>query len=158
MDERILNRGADTLCISGAPEDTGATSNQDGGLLYPVVAVTQLFGSSAIPIPDKTVVQCSVQFSDNPTVEIWGTSQCPTDWSPVYTGFIMSGHFTHSGGAGTRLCVDRDFAGNIDGTALLNSSAAAAVYPTEFETWAFPGLASFQNKKASCAVCVKNND
>jgi hypothetical protein len=141
--------GTDTMCVTQNPEIFGSVGNENGALAY--FGVTQTNPPHSTPIPTNKVIQCSVLFSQQPTFVLWGSSSCPSGWGSAYSGIVMSGHYTHSGGGGSRICVD-----NVS----FDSSIAAPVnfqgalfYATEVEE-STNGFTL--NRELSCAVCIKN--
>ena len=92
------NRGE---CIVGG--DPGATYSYEGDLLYTMHTA----GSMPPGIPSDRALSCAICSWDKGTcMETWGTDKCPTGWQKMYGGYSVGPHYTHSGPAGGRYCLD----------------------------------------------------
>lgn len=86
----------------------------------------------------------------------WGRNSCPEGAELIYKGFAASGHYGHSGGISSVVCL-------IDNPTFANDSVndgdqnGALLYGTEYETKAYGigTLKELHESDAPCAVCLK---
>jgi hypothetical protein len=144
-----LAAGTDTICVTQNPTLVGNSANENGALAY--FGITQTTAPHSTQIPHNKVIQCSALYSQQPTFVLWGSNSCPSGWSSAYSGIVMSAHYTHSGGGGSRICVD-----NVSFDSSINApiaSSGALFYMTEVEE-STNGFT--KDLELTCAVCMKN--
>ena len=86
----------------------------------------------------------------------WGRNSCPEGADLIYQGFAASGHYNHSGGISSLVCL-------IDNPTFANDSVndgdqnGALLYGTEYETkgYGIETLSELHDSDAPCAVCLK---
>lgn len=92
------NRGE---CIVGG--DPGPSYGYEGDLLYPL----HTSGSMPPGIPNNKSLVCAIcGWDQGSCFETWGTDTCPTGYQKMYGGYSVGPHYTHSGPAGGRYCLD----------------------------------------------------
>ncbi|XP_015764089.1 PREDICTED: short-chain collagen C4-like [Acropora digitifera] len=82
---------------------------------------------------------------------LWGRTNCSGDATVVYTGFMASGFYTHTGGGSNFLCLPSNpvFEETIPGF-----QKTAAIYGTEYQLNGFKGFKNdIHNHNAPCSVC-----
>ena len=86
----------------------------------------------------------------------WGKNSCPYGAELIYKGFAASGHYNHSGGISSLLCLTDKPTFDVENVSDGNQDGAL-LYGTEYETSGH-GIASLKplhDKDAPCAVCLK---
>jgi hypothetical protein len=82
----------------------------------------------------------------------WGQNTCPGTATLLYSGWAAGGHYTHTGGGVTTLCL----AGTPEWLTFDDGNQnASLIYGTEFETrgYGVAGLGALQDLEGSCSVC-----
>jgi hypothetical protein len=88
------------LCVVAG--DAGlATDSVNGDLLYPVGT----FGVTPPGIQPNRLLKCAVALAEGPTAVAWGTSQAPSGWQVLYSGYSFGADYTMANPLG-RVCID----------------------------------------------------
>jgi len=145
------NRGP--ICLSKNPTwDQYTDANNDKATIYGAEYETSGAGIASMVGMHNYEVPCAVCYSGSPTMMYPGSQTCPTGWSSVYQGYLMSGMYNQGGGMSEYVCVDRVatyFGSNANNNGLL-------FYPTEAECGALPCGPYVQNRELTCSVCAKD--
>lgn len=95
---------------------------------------------------------CSVCRTPRPTtIMIPGRTECPSDWTLEYTGYLMTGYSTHTGGT-DYVCVDYDAEAVPGGNSNMNGKL---LYFTEVRCGSLPCQEYPNGREVACAVCSK---
>ncbi|CAH3146988.1 unnamed protein product [Pocillopora meandrina] len=80
----------------------------------------------------------------------WGRKNCSGNATLVYTGFMGSGYYTHTGGGTNYVCLTNNpiYDEFVDGW-----QNTAAIYGTEYQASTFPDLKNLDQHDAPCAAC-----
>jgi hypothetical protein len=92
--------GRETFCLAAG--DAGPASMAPSDLFYPSTTAN---GSTPPGITGQRLIRCAVFLPSRPAFVMWGSWIGPSGWTELYRGYMMSAHYTHSGGSGRR-CVD----------------------------------------------------
>jgi len=112
----------ESLCMQGG--DPGPSTGNTSDPLYPSTTA-----GSPPGIVDQRLIRCAVFLTPRPAVVIWGSWVGPAGWTELYRGFVMSGHYTHTGATSLRHCVDSV---NFD-SSITDTSTADLWYGTIFQ-------------------------
>jgi len=90
-------RSIDCMEDKVQPADRGGSWTPDNysAIVYPVSTGDQVYLPADIP-PYKTI-QCANLFVPGPTALLRGKSSCPSGWAKIYSGYLVAGHYSHSG-------------------------------------------------------------
>lgn len=80
----------------------------------------------------------------------WGRTNCTGDATVVYTGFMGSAYYTHTGSGTNFVCLTKN---PIYGKVIADFQGTASIHGTEYQTAGFPGLSNLNQHDAPCAVC-----
>ncbi len=145
----------DVECIAEALkyEDRGsATAGIYGDVRYPVVTSSNA-AYQPTDIPIQKQISCAQLYVPAPTYVMKGSPNCPANWSPIYSGWLMAGHYTQGGAAPNAICVARGSDFNLNSPTY--TSSYSMIYGTHLEITPAPqGQPS--NVWLPCAVCAKN--
>jgi len=147
--------GSNTLCLSKNPTwlnyDDGS---QNGNLLYGTEYQTNpSFGLEVFNSLYDFDAPCAVCLVEAPFFMHPGSKECPSGWTVLYEGYLMSEHFTYQ--KSETVCVDKE-AESIAGSG--TNSNGNLWYPTEAECGSLPCSSEgyVQDREITCSVCVKN--
>ena len=139
----------DTLCIKAGDPGPSTTYVEAGDMLYPLA--TGATGSGNIPpgITGGKEIKCSACYSQKPVFEIFGTNNCPSGWSVVYSGYEMGAHAYNT--QTDRHCVDNiNFDSGINTYAVSHAFWYGSFIQETGDSTNYPSL-----KYIKCAVCSK---
>ena len=145
--------GTNTLCLTNSPTWLNYNdANQNGALIYGteyemsgygLVGVTPFNSLNDYNAPCAVCLNTS--FSTHLLVP--GTYQCPSGWTSMYHGYLMSTHYNQ--GASEFTCIDVS-ASAIGSNADHNGNL---LYPTEAECGSLPCGPYVQDRELTCVVC-----
>ena len=147
------------LCLPKDPDwDAGKFSDKEDsytGLIYGAEyqdgqgRSDQLFGESHYE-RDVPCVVCDVT-KRSTVLMIPGRTKCHPGWTLEYTGYLMAGHYDHSGGT-DYYCVDKDPENLPDGT---RDDNGHLLYFVEARCGSLRCPPYFNGREFQCAVCTK---
>ncbi len=147
--------GTNSLCLTKSPTWLNFNDgNHNGALVYGTEYEMSGYGLTGVS-PFNTFhdfeAPCAVCLDTRFTTQIMvpGTYQCPSGWTNLYYGYLMSTHYTQ--GASEFTCIDVQ-AQKIGTSTNHNGNL---LYPTEAECGSLPCGPYVQNRELTCAVCAR---
>ena len=148
--------GANVICIVKNPKyNPGTTTvNINYGILYG--SEYQIYGGQALNsgLRHDHNVPCAVCHVSTRSSQIMvpGTYQCPSGWTPEYSGWLMAGHYGHKG-RNMFTCMDKD-AEVVPGQQANNDGNLFYHFEVDCNI-GIPCPPYDANKEMSCVVCTK---
>lgn len=149
-------QGTDIQCISyqAAAQDRGNDWSAASGYYPTHISPTQTGDAVDMPseIPSGRSIACSQMYVPGPTTLIEGSASCPVGWQVIYSGYLLVGHYTHTGASPKSICVSKgsDFDSSFPAQEL-----RSVVYGlTTYSAAPFPGFPN--GKYLPCTYCMKN--
>lgn len=97
-------------------------------------------------------IRCSKLYVEAPTVEVYGSSNCPSGWTSIYSGCQMGEYYAHAAGKGIPICVD---ANNFDTSRYWHWTSGGS-YIVGSYLWGTSDATNYPtNRWIKCAVCGK---
>ena len=149
--------GANQLCLSNDPKWLNfSDGNHNGALVYGTEYEMGGYGLAGVSpfngLHDYSA-PCAVCLDTRFTTQLMipGTYTCPSGWTNMYYGYLMSEHFTHA--STEYVCVDYQ-AEKIGSVANHNGNL---LYPTEIECGSLQCASTgyVQDRELTCTVCAR---
>ncbi len=141
--------GAEPICMAPGDPGTPGPGTNYGDLLNPIG--TGNLQRMPPGITEMREVKCAECYAAGPSFVVWGTSKCPSGWTPAYTGYGMGAYYSGHGKS-NRQCVD-----NVTFDAsVANKTYGDIWYGTVL--WSNDDLSTTDyptNTYVKCSVCVK---
>jgi hypothetical protein len=147
--------GTNNLCLTASPTWLNYNdANHNGALVYGTeyeMSGYGLVGVSPFNGHHDYQAPCAVCLTTAYATQMMvpGTYQCPSGWSSLYYGYLMSTHYTQ--GASEFTCIDVN-ATHFGTNASQNGNL---LYPTEAECGSLPCGPYVQDRELTCAVCAR---
>lgn len=143
-------RNHEAECIAEGDSGQGWKSHF-ASVIYPTITDNAIYLPDVVP--ERKLVKCSVVYVPSNTVTMKGTDACPAEWSKMYSGYMLSGHYSHPGGPPSSMCVDTNFDAS-------SGLAAGGNYSLVYGMHLGDTSHELPNQKVyrflKCAVCAKN--
>lgn len=143
-------------CITGGDRGSDWVSPNWGDVIYLVMTGNAVYlppPTDAPKLQPLKPVVCSVHGAPTNTFVMKGKSSCPANYVKLYGGFLMGGHYTHTGRISKPICVNTE---TFDSSGGYNSANPYAfIYGTHTYNGEGVGGADYPNLKwLKCAVCA----
>jgi len=154
MGPHYSQRRSESVCVDYARQGHAKSDagNQDGGLLY----TTEMQGGSAdeAAYPHDLEVGCAVcsaPLGEGSVYPRWGSQECPSGVTTLYSGFMSSSHYGHNGGGANTLCMHPQ--GQLPQGASSADQNGNLLYGMEYQN---SGAADASHDvDAGCAMCLR---
>ena len=140
---------ANLICMPNDPEYSSYHSGQQG---YTYVYGFQMSGDSSQPLGSyySYNMPCAVCYAStrDTVLTIPAKLNCPTNWTMEYSGYLMAGHYSHTGRT-LYECVDRRPERDNSG------GSSALLYHVEIDCSTFSCPPYYSEKEITCVVCSR---